>query len=191
MNAVAAAIEPSAAARLAAAFRGIHAERMQGLPFVNGVLQVEAVGFRRWEGRWLGVLITPWFINLVLLPDELDAWRSIPVRGESSYSFPAGVFDFIGGFEPVVGEFQSCSLFSPVFEFASHEGARATAEAVLAALFDPQTRVASAAPLVSPHAADEAPIDAGRDIALAAAAPPSGEVSKRDFLRGRWRREPT
>lgn len=156
--------EPAPAERLEAVFRDIHAQRMQGLPFVNARLRVEAVGFRRWEGCWLGVLITPWFMNLVLLPDEPGEWRTLPVRAEASYTFPAGVFDFIGGFEPAVGEFQSCSLFSPVFEFDSHDVARATAEAALAALLDANAAGAEAPTAPKP-------------------------VSKRDFLRGRWHGE--
>jgi len=163
------------AARLEAAFRDIHAQRMQGLPFVNEALQVEAVDFRRWEGRWLGVLITPWFMNLVLLPDAPDAWRSLAVRAETRYAFPAGVFDFIGGFEPAIGEFQSCSLFSPVFEFQQHEVARATAEAALAALFDAGTRAGVEGPGTAPQE---------QAVPTPSAATP---VSKRAFLRGRWR----
>jgi [NiFe] hydrogenase assembly HybE family chaperone len=154
---------PSPPERLAAAFRAIHATRMRGLPFVNERLSVEAVGFRRWNGRWLGVLITPWFMNLVLLP--LDApgarWQSLRQGAAAAYEFPAGVFEFIGGHEDAIGEFQSCSLFSPVFEFADQATARATAEAALAALFDAQNR-------------HEPGVDA------------PAAVSKRDFLRGRW-----
>ena len=32
--------------------------------FVNPALAVEAVGFRPWEDHWLGVMVTPWFMNL-------------------------------------------------------------------------------------------------------------------------------
>jgi [NiFe] hydrogenase assembly HybE family chaperone len=152
--------------RLEAAFRAIHAQRMRDLPFLNARLRVEAVGFRRWEGRWLGVLITPWFMNLVLLPDAPQRWQSVPVRGAARYEFPAGAFDFIGGCEAQCGEFQSCSLFSPVFEFDAQEVARATAEAVLAALFDPAVREGS-------RPAEHNPT-------------PAQGVSRRDVLRGRW-----
>jgi [NiFe] hydrogenase assembly HybE family chaperone len=176
-------------ARLQSVFRTIGATRMQGLPFVNERLAVEAVGFRRWEGRWLGVLITPWFMNLVLLPDDPRRWHSAPVRATRSYALPAGVFDFIAGYEEGVGEFQSCSLFSPMFEFSDQEVARATALAALAALFDRAARAgvegprdgpapqpgAPAPPQVEPGAA---PVEAARH--------PDGAVSKRDFLRGRW-----
>ncbi|MGE5336348.1 MAG: [NiFe]-hydrogenase assembly chaperone HybE [Gemmatimonadota bacterium] len=177
MTAVASAPGLLPAEKLETTFRAIHAERMHGMPLVNEALRVEAVGFRRWEGRWLGVLITPWFMSLVLLPDVPGQWRSVPVRGSTGYVFPAGVFDFIGGHEPALGEFQSCSLFSPMFEFAQHEVARATAEAVLAALFDAGTRAEPAAPRTVMCEGPDA----------TAAAP----VSKRDFLRGRWHGEST
>jgi [NiFe] hydrogenase assembly HybE family chaperone len=173
------ALELRPAERLEEAFRAIHAQRMQGLPFLNEALQVEAVDFRRWEGRWLGVLITPWFMNLVLLPDAPSAWRSLAVRAEASYEFPAGVFEFIGGFEPAIGEFQSCSLFSPVFEFEGQDAARATAEAALAALFDVHTRSGAEGP------------GTARLEQTAAESAATAPVSKRDFLRGRWQGERT
>lgn len=171
-----AAPDPSAA--IERAFESIRATRMAGLPFLNPALRVEAVGFRRWEGRWLGVLITPWFMNLMLLPDAPRAWHHVRYGDALSYILPAGVFEFISAREPLLGDYQSCSLFSPVFEFADQDGARATAVAALAALFDAGT-----------HAGVDGPgtaLTRGDAIAAepaAAAAPPS----RRDFLRGRWR----
>jgi len=174
---VAARIDPSR--QVESVFAHIHVSRMQGLPFLNPALRVEAVGFRRWDGRWLGVLITPWFMNLMLLPDADAAWRPVRFGDALGYPMPAGVFEFIGGHEPPLGEFQCCSLFSPVFEFADQDTARATALAALEALFDP-----------SAHAGPEGP---GTPRAVAAPAAPAAPdataaapVSKRDFLRGRW-----
>ena len=46
------------------------AARMEGLDFVNPALSVEAVAFAPWQGHWLGVLITPWFMNLILAPRD-------------------------------------------------------------------------------------------------------------------------
>ena len=57
-------------ADLVAHYEAIYAERMRDLPIVNPRLAVEAVGFEQWEDQDLGVLITPWFMNLVLLPDS-------------------------------------------------------------------------------------------------------------------------
>lgn len=163
------------------AFADIQATRMKDVPLLNPALRVEAVGLRRWEGRWLGVLITPWFMSLVLLPDAPAAWQHAALGKSVAYALPAGVFQFIGGHEPGLGEYQSCSLFSPVFEFADQDGARATALAALVALFDAASRAGvegPGTPAATRHAAD---------VAEPAAEAPRPPVSKRDFLRGRWR----
>jgi [NiFe] hydrogenase assembly HybE family chaperone len=57
-------------ADLVARYQAIYEERMRDLPIVNPKLAVEAVGFDQWEEKDLGILITPWFMNLVLLPDS-------------------------------------------------------------------------------------------------------------------------
>ena len=155
------------AARLEAAFRAIGVGRMRGLPFVNEALEVEAVGFAHWDGHWLGCLVTPWCMNLVLLPRDAAAWQSVPPGDKVAYRFPAGVYDFVAGREETIGEYQACSLFSPMFEFADHESARLTAQAALQALFDA----------------------ANGDTAYAPPAPPARPLlSKRAFLGGE--REP-
>jgi len=174
--ATAARADPSA--RIEGAFARIHAERMQGLPFVHEALRVEAVGFRRWRGHWLGVLVTPWSMNLMLLPDDDAAWIAARYGESVAYALPAGVFDFVVAREPLVGDYRSCSLFSPMFEFADQDGARATALAALDALFDPRSRPGAEGPLDLP------PIGTAPAAAAAAAPPPA--LSKRDFLRGRW-----
>jgi [NiFe] hydrogenase assembly HybE family chaperone len=137
--------DPSA--RLEAAFRRIEAERMADVPMLNRALAVEAVGFERRDGRWLGVLVTPWFMNLVLLPAEGE-WKSV-AEGERSFRRFAGRdYAFLGGCEPEVGEFKSCSLFSPMGEMPNQDSARAIARAVLLAL-EPERSATTAAALPS------------------------------------------
>jgi [NiFe] hydrogenase assembly HybE family chaperone len=138
------------AARLEAAFRAIATERMRGLPVVNEALEVEAVGFAPWDAHWLGVLVTPWCMNLVLLPREPAQWTSLPPGKKAAYRFPAGVYEFVAGQEAAVGEYQACSLFSPMFEFADHAAARLTAQAALAALFDAAHADAAPPPVAPP-----------------------------------------
>jgi [NiFe] hydrogenase assembly HybE family chaperone len=143
--------------RLEVAFENIARMRMAGLPFLNPELRVEAVGFREWEGQWIGVLVTPWSINVVLLPGS-GPWPHLGAGAERFIDLPAGRFRFIAATDPGLGDYHACSLFSPALEFTSHAAARATAEAALAALFD-----------------------AGTSDERAPAAP----LSRRDFLRGR------
>jgi [NiFe] hydrogenase assembly HybE family chaperone len=121
-------------------FNRIQQERMQGVPVLNEVLQVEAVGFTPWQGHCVGVLISPWFMNLMLLPDEGDDWGHLSVGEKVTHLFPSGPYEFIAGDEEGIGRYQMCSLFSPVFQFADQAAAVATAEAVMQALMDEENR---------------------------------------------------
>lgn len=135
----------SPAATLEAVFGQIAATRMRDLPLSNPALAVETVGFRRWDpaggreaddGRlWLGILITPWCMNLMLLPAEADALPAVPTAGETVLMLPGGALPFMAGSEEGIGEYRMCSLFSPMELFADREGARATAQSVLDELF--------------------------------------------------------
>ena len=150
-----------AVSRLETTFGAIRRDRMQDVPILNPALEVEAIGMRAWQGHWLGALVTPWFINLVLLPGQ-GAWRSVADRDSVWHAFPSGKFEFIAGSEPGLGAFHACSLFSPVLEFADHETARETARVALESLFDP--------PLLG-----EKPATRSVD---------GPDMSRRDFLRG-------
>jgi [NiFe] hydrogenase assembly HybE family chaperone len=127
---------PDPSARLEAAFTRVLAEKMHGLPFVNAAIHVEAVAFAPWKHYWLGVMLTPWAMNLMLAPREAARWRSLPAGDKRRYVFPAGEFDFIGARDERIGEFLICSLYSPVLEFADHETARDTARYARDALFE-------------------------------------------------------
>ncbi|MBF5096308.1 [NiFe]-hydrogenase assembly chaperone HybE [Azospirillum sp. INR13] len=127
-------------ARLEAAFREIHTAQMRGLPIVNDALAVKAVGFRRHDERWLGALVTPWFLNLVLLPGEGDDWSTLIPGAKELIEFPSGWYEFVHANRKGVGAYKACSLFSPMFEFASMLQATETALAALVSLFDPSIR---------------------------------------------------
>ncbi len=64
-------------------FRQIERTRMTGVPVVNDKLAVRAIGFRPWREHWLGILLTPWFMNLMLLPQEEAPTKALspPGRG--------------------------------------------------------------------------------------------------------------
>ena len=80
------ALLPDPSRALEAAYRAVQATRMAGLPFLNDRLDVEAVGFAAWKGHWLGVMLTPWFMNLVIAPRDPAQWRPLaagePIRWE-------------------------------------------------------------------------------------------------------------
>jgi len=166
---------PCPDATLEATFGHIAQQRMAGVPILNPALSVEAVGFRPWAEHWLGVVITPWFMNLWLMPRVVARWQPIAVGATRHHVFPAGVFEFIGGHEATIGDYQACSLFSPMFDFDNHAGAHDTAVAALAALFDAAHREAGETGQVATLPLSTQP---------AATAPGARPLSKRDFLFG-------
>ncbi|HEX5393196.1 MAG TPA: [NiFe]-hydrogenase assembly chaperone HybE [Rhodocyclaceae bacterium] len=132
---VTAAQAHAAGQSLSQAFNRIRQTRMAGLPFLNPALQVEAVGFRPWQSRIVGVLLTPWAMNLVVLPGNDGSFRSLGADVQQTWAFPSGDYEFMGGEEVECGPFHFCSLFSPMADFADQTMARTTAEAALEALF--------------------------------------------------------
>lgn len=137
---------PSPAPALERRFDAILRTQMHDVPLVNPALRVQALGFRPHGDDWLGVLVTPWFMNLVLLPRKAGAWRPLAQREARALVFPAGVFEFIGAQDAEIGNYLACSLYSPMFEFASDEAAAAVAAAALDALFDAGEEAAPTAP---------------------------------------------
>lgn len=162
---------------LVALYRHIASTRMAGLPLCNAALAVQAVGFDVLPGSGgaLGVLVTPWFINLVWLPvgeplrDEHGQVLP-PLRVGDSRTRAVGDerFDFIGAWEDGFGPYEACSLFSPVFEFADQASAVATAEAVLSLL---RTVAAPPAPAALPPQPQHPPVPARRRFLLGGAGP--------------------
>jgi [NiFe] hydrogenase assembly HybE family chaperone len=116
-------------------FQMILEQKMEGIPVINDRLAVKAIGFHQWNDFQLGVLVTPWFMNLMLLP-QLEEGYQPNIGSTQTYTFPSGAYDFIVGFEDKIGVYLSCSLFSPMFEFEDQEAAELTAEEVLSAIMN-------------------------------------------------------
>lgn len=141
-------------ALLEAVFRHIQATRMDGVALLHPGLQVQAVGFEwvapplapSWPFAW-GVLVTPWFMNLVRLPlvaagDAAEAAAQGWARPLERVARVIGSqrIDCLGAEEPALGHFEVCSLFSPMSPFADQAAAVATAREVLSQLRAPPAR---------------------------------------------------
>lgn len=125
---------------LVADFREIWHSKMRDVPMVNKLLNVEAVGWQIYEGRPLGVLISPWFMNLVMLEGEGEDWSNLTAGAKELISFPSGDYEFIHNTREMTGGYKACSLFSPMGDFNSQMQAQEVARAVMAALFDENNR---------------------------------------------------
>lgn len=110
--------------------------RMEGVAILNHKLRVKALGFRSFEQEQLGVLITPWFMNLMLLAETDNQWSEADAGSKIMRNLPSGPYEFILGWDEVLGGYAMCALFSPMFQFDDQEAAVATAEAVMNALFE-------------------------------------------------------
>jgi len=128
-------------------FQLIASTRMRDIPILNPQLQVAAIGFRRWQPAasdegdpstvWAGVLLTPWFMNLLLLPASAHPLPVVAPGGQTIVHLPGGPMPFMAGHEAALGDYRLCSLFSPVQQFADQESARLTAEEILKQVFPP------------------------------------------------------
>jgi len=162
------------AALLQAVFEHIRQERMADMPMLNPALRVEAVGFAPWHDGLLGILITPWFMNLMHLPGE-QGLAAVPAPGgKRQLVFPSGVYEFISAQEERLGRYEMCSLFSPMFDFPDHATAVATAHEALVGLMTPDPSPAAG------EGGGEAPAPAAEEARPA--------ISRRDLLRGSFGR---
>ncbi|MGI9245167.1 MAG: [NiFe]-hydrogenase assembly chaperone HybE [Steroidobacteraceae bacterium] len=138
--------DDDAVQRVADAYRRA-ALKVKGMPIYNPTLAVEAVGFREHDGRQVGVMVTPWFMNLTVLPGDADLALWV-AGGTTRLAFPSGAYDFVVSELHGVGLIGTCSLFSTMLEFTDHEAAQLAALAAVGALLQPETPAPPQAPPV-------------------------------------------
>ncbi len=120
-----------------ATFRDIHHGKMRDVPLINKALSVQAIGFRPRGQGVIGILLTPWFMNIVLVPEEAIVE---PTGTRRMVTFASGTYEFVVAQRPETGAYLACSLFSPVHEFTTQLIAIEVALAALNAIDDPQHR---------------------------------------------------
>jgi [NiFe] hydrogenase assembly HybE family chaperone len=125
----------------------------------NPALGVDIAGFRRYRGDWVGAIITPWFIRLIVLPGGGNLWRALPAGDKLRLEFPAGDLEVIA--DPLPDSKLPVSLYCPltysVKEIVSQEAAQEIAMAAINTLFSPPAQhpvaIAPANPLQAPDTA--------------------------------------
>ncbi|MFW2177664.1 MULTISPECIES: [NiFe]-hydrogenase assembly chaperone HybE [unclassified Moraxella] len=116
---------------------------MADMPLNHPNITVETIGFRvvcdnaninaNESQGLLGVLITPWAMNLVWLPTVYQALTQ-PVGAIVQHEFGEMAFDFIQAFDDTLGAYQTCSLESPLESVPDQEQARWLALGVMSHL---------------------------------------------------------
>jgi [NiFe] hydrogenase assembly HybE family chaperone len=123
---------------LVADFTEVFNGKMRDLPMVNHALHVQAVAFQPWEGGFLGILLAPWFMNLMFLPP--DGYPLRPPTSKEVIAFPSGEYEFLHNARDLTGPYLACALFSPMGDFTSQLQAVEVARAAMAELFRPENR---------------------------------------------------
>lgn len=126
--------------KLVARFQLIDKDRMQDLPIYNSALKVEAVDFQQIEIQpsiqaWIGVLITPWFINVILI--DIGNVPHAQLGQKVSYQFPSGDHELMVGEDEELGRYDFLSLESPVLKYKTQQSAQETARTGLQKLLAP------------------------------------------------------
>ncbi len=179
------------AARLERVFTIIEKEQMAGIPVLNLKLEVEAIGFHDFEGRCLGVIITPWLMNLMLFPSIDDEWSGLGVGDRHSHEFPVGRRDFIVNHFDEIGICHTRALYSPMSGFSGQEQARIAARRAMNELM---TRKEHDGELDEKHLER---LLRGEDMhrigqskskndARPVKAAPAPQIARSDFIRGRF-----
>ena len=123
-------------AALIAAYEKAEAQII-GLPVHNPRLRISALGFQpHGTDHFAGIIITPWCMNLLVIPADPAAMPPGALGSSRMVGFPSGNYPFIAGRMEGFGSMESCSLFSPMDMFASHEAAQAAAQAALEGLYE-------------------------------------------------------
>jgi [NiFe] hydrogenase assembly HybE family chaperone len=115
-------------------------------PPVNATLSCRALGFARYRGDWLGVVITPWFVDLYLLPGGGELWGDIPSGQRRYVELPRGTVPFTAADNPQIGPYQYSPLISPVSVLPDMTAAIKLANDVLSGIFGEPARTLPVSP---------------------------------------------
>jgi [NiFe] hydrogenase assembly HybE family chaperone len=143
--------------KLVAAYRDLIQPRMVGLPMYNPMLEVEAVGFEQHDHLLCGVLVAPWFMNLVLLPTAGFPWSEAAGKN-FKVTFPAGEYEFMPSAPEGIEAHFSLPLFTTVEGFNDQGTARSVALDVLRRLYLDTPDPDQADPLDVSHRGMQRPI---------------------------------
>ena len=116
-----------------AEFQLIFNNHMKGLPICHNGLQVRAIGFQNFKKHWIGTMVTPWSILVVLAQGNKSNWPAIQVGKILS------AFSFLGMASDRLGKFLACSLMSPVDPLFNQRSAEAFAARALLLMLTPES----------------------------------------------------
>ncbi len=95
-------------------FNGIAERDMRALPFFQPQIPIRACGFQLFEQQWVGALLTPWMLSLLVLPGPGQLWPRRSVGARLALALPCGNVGFTLGEIDGCGQYLGSSLMSPL-----------------------------------------------------------------------------
>ena len=118
-------------------FQQIGSERILGLPIYNDKLTVEAVNFQQCNGGLIGVLVTPWFMNVMLLPEDTSPYQNQELGEKVNYQLRSGEHEFVIGEDEEVGRYLFRTVTSPTHCYKKQTAAVNAGSKALSTLLTP------------------------------------------------------
>ncbi|OOH90579.1 hydrogenase [Pasteurellaceae bacterium 15-036681] len=90
------------------------AKNMQDLPFYRQDIPCFTPNFILFEGQWIGAILTPWMLSVVVLPGPNQRWEQREIGEKLGLQLPYKTITFtVSGMESIP-QYLSCSLLSPL-----------------------------------------------------------------------------
>ena len=90
------------------------AENMQDLPFYRHDIPCFTPNFVLFEGQWVGTVLTPWMISIVVLPGPNQQWEVRTIGDKLGLQLPYKTITFTVSSVDSVPQYLSSSLLSPL-----------------------------------------------------------------------------
>ena len=87
---------------------------MQDLPFFHHNIECFCPKFVLFEGQWVGTVLTPWMISVVILPGPQQQWEPRELGDKLTVQLPYKALTFTVSGVETVPQYLSCSLHSPL-----------------------------------------------------------------------------
>lgn len=90
------------------------AKEMQDLPFYRPHIQCYCPKFVLFENQWIGTVLTPWMMSIVILPGAAQQWVAREIGDKIAVQLPYKTLTFTVSGLATIPQYLSCSLHSPL-----------------------------------------------------------------------------
>ncbi len=87
---------------------------MQDLPFYRHDITCFTPNFILYEGQWIGTVLTPWMISIIVIPGPEQLWEGRTVGDKLGLQLPYKTMTFTVSSINSIPQYLSCSLLSPI-----------------------------------------------------------------------------